>query len=115
MTRSLGSWERLLMMLSVIPSERYSAFGSALALMKGRIASEFIALRDRKRPEGDEPRPESGRTRRGFFCGSDCRAETARSSLAALLIDFAPGSSQFASAWISLLSLLRSMSNSFIA
>ena len=32
------------MMLSVMPSERYSASGSALALMKGKTARESIAL-----------------------------------------------------------------------
>src|SRR5436190_13300884 len=41
-TRSPESCERLLMMLSVIPSERYSASGSALALMKGSTARESI-------------------------------------------------------------------------
>src|SRR6266576_1588938 len=46
------------MMLSVIPSERYSAFGSSLALTSGRIASEFMALRDRALPDGCVVRPE---------------------------------------------------------
>src|ERR1700730_1560051 len=46
------------MMLSVIPSDRYSALGSALALTRGMIASEFIAFLDRFRlAEGDD-RPE---------------------------------------------------------
>ena len=43
-TRSLGKCERLLMMLSVIPSLRYSVFGSELTLNRGRIAIESMAL-----------------------------------------------------------------------
>ena len=43
MTRRLGNCERLLMMLSVMPSDRYSASGSLLSFTNGRMATEFIA------------------------------------------------------------------------
>src|ERR1041385_8502349 len=41
-TLRFGNCERLLMMLSVMPSERYSAFGSLLSFTNGRIATELI-------------------------------------------------------------------------
>src|ERR1044071_2848262 len=41
-TFRFGSRERLLMMLSVKPSDRYSAFGSLVSLTNGRIATELI-------------------------------------------------------------------------
>src|SRR6185436_16214547 len=41
-TRRLGNCERLLMMLSVRPSERYSAPGSPLSLTNGSTATELI-------------------------------------------------------------------------
>ncbi len=41
-TLSSGNCERLLMMLSVIPSDRYSAFGSLLSFTKEESATEFI-------------------------------------------------------------------------
>src|SRR6185312_6622242 len=41
-----GSCERLLMMLSVRPSDRYSAFGSLLSFTNGRIATEVIGRRE---------------------------------------------------------------------
>src|ERR1700741_4580108 len=41
-TFRFGSRERLLMMLSVKPSDKYSAFGSLLSLTNGRIATELI-------------------------------------------------------------------------
>src|ERR1044071_17568 len=49
MTRRRGSCERLLMMLSVMPSLKYSAFLSALTLKSGRMAKESMALRERRR------------------------------------------------------------------
>ena len=39
-----GTWERLLIMLSVMPSERYSTFGSLLSLTNGSTATELIAV-----------------------------------------------------------------------
>src|SRR4029077_2192209 len=39
-------WESVLMILSVMPSERYSISGSLLAFMKGRIATESIVFLD---------------------------------------------------------------------
>ncbi len=44
-TRSFGICETLLMILSVMPSPRYSLFASPLALANGRTASELIAFR----------------------------------------------------------------------
>ena len=44
MTRNCEICDRLLMMLSVSPSERYSASGSALALMNGSTAKESIGF-----------------------------------------------------------------------
>src|ERR1041385_1641904 len=41
-TVRFGSCERLLMMLSVRPSDRYSAFGSLLSFTNGKIATELI-------------------------------------------------------------------------
>src|ERR1041385_8580143 len=41
-TVRFGNCERLLMMLSVMPSDRYSAFGSLLSFANGRIATELI-------------------------------------------------------------------------
>src|SRR5437016_2766282 len=53
MTARFGTWDRLLIRLSVSPSLRYSVLGSLLALTKGRTASEEISCwllrrRDRK-------------------------------------------------------------------
>src|SRR6185295_16717306 len=45
-TFRFGSRDRLLMMLSVKPSDKYSAFGSLLSLTKGSIATELIGARD---------------------------------------------------------------------
>src|SRR5829696_3625190 len=45
-TFRLGNCERLLMMLSVMPSDKYSAFGSLLSFTKGRMATEFIVEDD---------------------------------------------------------------------
>src|ERR1044071_4238625 len=42
-TLRFGNCERVLMMLSVMPSDRYSAFGSLLSFTNGRMATEFIA------------------------------------------------------------------------
>src|SRR5262245_36600577 len=44
MTARLGTRDRLLMRLSVIPSARYSVSGFPLALTKGRIAIESVGL-----------------------------------------------------------------------
>src|ERR1700694_1742509 len=50
MTLRSGSWERVLIKLSVRPSLRYSLPGSAVAFMKGRTAMELIlAASDRPR------------------------------------------------------------------
>src|SRR5438552_10645735 len=53
MTARFGTWDRLLIRLSVSPSLRYSVLGSLPALTKGRTASEEISCwllrrRDRK-------------------------------------------------------------------
>src|ERR1044071_4639104 len=48
-TFRFGSRERLLMMLSVKPSDRYSALGSLLSLTNGRIATELIGGDDFKK------------------------------------------------------------------
>src|SRR6185503_7255915 len=48
-TFKFGSCERLLMMLSVKPSDRYSAFGSLLSFTKGRMATEVIARDDERK------------------------------------------------------------------
>ena len=40
MTRSVGTWERLLISDSAIPSPRYSRLGSAPGFTKGKTASE---------------------------------------------------------------------------
>src|SRR5437870_4209503 len=42
MTRSSGRRERLLMRLSVMPSEMYSVFGSPLVLLNGKTTTESI-------------------------------------------------------------------------
>jgi hypothetical protein len=44
MTLIRDTCDRLLMRLSVMPSERYSVSGSALALTKGKTATESMAL-----------------------------------------------------------------------
>ena|ERR1700730_12937266 len=41
-TFKLDNWDKLLMRLSVIPSLKYSVFGSPLAFTKGKTASESI-------------------------------------------------------------------------
>src|SRR5438132_5446913 len=53
MTARFGTWDRLLIRVSVSPSLRYSVLGSLPALTKGRTASEEISSwllrrRDRK-------------------------------------------------------------------
>src|SRR6185437_5708455 len=45
-TFRFGSCDRLLMMLSVRPSDRYSAFGSLLSFTNGKIGTELIVRDD---------------------------------------------------------------------
>src|SRR6267143_727132 len=84
-TRSLGSLERALMMLSVMPSLKYSMSGLAPALVNGRTASESIALRDeRLRLNGDESEVEGPKGRVGLCSESDAGGRSSpvgRSSL----------------------------------
>src|ERR1044072_5075704 len=47
-TFRFGSRERLLMILSVKPSDRYSAFGSLVSLTNGRIATELIGVHGKR-------------------------------------------------------------------
>src|ERR1041384_79515 len=54
-TFRFGSRERLLMMLSVKPSDRYSAFGSLLSLTNGKIAMELIGVHSTKRSARIKP------------------------------------------------------------
>src|ERR1043165_684343 len=53
-TFRFGRRDRLLMMLSVKPSDRYSAFGSLLSFTNGRIATELIGV-DGKRSARIKP------------------------------------------------------------
>src|SRR5258708_7984954 len=71
-TRSLGSLESALMMLSVMPSLKYSISGLAAALVNGRTDSESIGLRDeRARFSGDESDVEVPKGRVGLCSESD--------------------------------------------
>src|SRR5689334_10798576 len=55
MTRNWGNWERVLIMLSVIPSEMYSVSESALSLANGKTTKEvfFPGPRRRYNPNPD--------------------------------------------------------------
>ena len=48
-TRSLGTCDKLLMIVSVMPSLRYSLSGSPSALPSGRTAIESIVFEGRRR------------------------------------------------------------------
>src|SRR5260370_30465690 len=66
-TRSLASYERALMLLSVMPSLKYSMSGLAPALVNGRTASESMALRDERAGlNGDESEVEVPKGRVGL-------------------------------------------------
>src|SRR6185503_9395182 len=66
-TRSLGSLESALMMLSVMPSLKYSMSAVAPALVNGSTASESMALREERRGlKGDESDVEVGKGRVGL-------------------------------------------------
>ena len=58
MTFKSGNLEREFMMLSVIPSLRYSMLGSALVFANGRMASEVMALREGRWRDGTLARDE---------------------------------------------------------
>jgi len=80
-TRSLGSLESALMMLSVMPSLKYSMSGLAPALVNGRTASESMALRDeRARLNGDESEVEVPKGRVGLCSESAAGGRRASAS-----------------------------------
>src|SRR5260370_36880696 len=62
-TARLGSCERLLMRLSVNPSLKYSLFGSAVTLAKGRTASESMLEPEPGTSQRYAPKPKPANAR----------------------------------------------------